>query len=61
MPEAIRGFHRYHENITSADGVVLYKDRVVIPPSLRGEVLSALHAAHKGFSMMTARAESSVF
>ena len=43
------------------DGVILYKDRVIVPPSLRGEVLSTLHAAHQGVSMMTARAESSVF
>ncbi|KAJ8349086.1 hypothetical protein SKAU_G00276750 [Synaphobranchus kaupii] len=61
MPETIRDFHQYRESITSTDGVVLYKDRVVIPPSLRGEVLSALHVAHQGVSMMTARAESSVF
>jgi hypothetical protein len=61
MPEMIRDFHQYRENITSTDGVILYKDRIVIPPSLRGEVLSALHAAHQGISMMTARAESSVF
>uniref|UniRef100_A0AAV2JCK1 Telomerase-binding protein EST1A n=1 Tax=Knipowitschia caucasica TaxID=637954 RepID=A0AAV2JCK1_KNICA len=37
MPVAIRNFHQYREDITSADGVVLYKDRVIIPPSLRGE------------------------
>ncbi|XP_014670775.1 PREDICTED: uncharacterized protein K02A2.6-like [Priapulus caudatus] len=61
MPEMIRDFHQFRENITSTDGVILYKDRVVIPPLLRGEVLSALHAAHQGISMMTARAESSVF
>ncbi|KAF0038000.1 hypothetical protein F2P81_010874 [Scophthalmus maximus] len=61
MPEAIRGFHQYREDITSAEGVVLCKDRVLISPSLRGEVLSALHAAHQGVSMMTARAQSSVF
>ena len=61
MPETIRDFHQYREYITATDGVVLYKDRVVIPPSLRSEVLSALHAAHQGVSMMTARAESSVF
>ena len=59
MPETIRDFHQYREYITATEGVVLY--RVVIPPSLRGEVLSALHAAHQGVSMMTARAESSVF
>ena len=34
MPVAICGFHQYREDITSGDGVVLYKDRVVIPPSL---------------------------
>ena len=61
MPEMIREFHQYRENITSTDGVIIYKDRVVIPPSLRGEVLNALHAAHQCISMMTARAESSVF
>ena len=61
MPETIRDYHQYRENTTSTDGVILYKDRVIVPPSLRGEVLSTLHAAHQGISMMTARAESSVF
>ena len=61
VPETIRDYHQYRENITSTDGVILYKDRVIVPPSLRGEVLSTLHAAHQGVSMMTARAESSVF
>ena len=61
MPETIRDYHQYRENITSTDGVILYKDRVIVPPSLRGEVLSTIHAAHQGVSMMTARAESSVF
>lgn len=40
MPETIRDYHQYRENITSTDGVILYKDRVIIPPSLRGEVLT---------------------
>ena len=61
MPETIRDYDQYRENITSTDGVILYKDMVIVPPSLRGEVLSTLHAAHQGVSMMTARAESSVF
>ena len=61
MPETIRDYHQYRQNITSTDGVILYKDRVIVPPSLRGEILSTLHAAHQGISMMTARAESSVF
>ena len=38
--------------------------RIIIPPSLREEVLSALHAAHQGVTYCTSmisRAESSVF
>ena len=61
MPQSIRSFHRYRDSITSTDGVILYKDRVVIPTSLHHEVLRTLHATHQGVSMMTAHAESSVF
>ena len=61
MPETIRDYHQYRENITSTDRVILYKGMVIVPPSLRGDFLSSLHAAHQGISMMTARAESSVF
>merc|ERR1712208_102982 len=43
------------------DNVVCYKDRVVVPESLRQRVLDVLHAAHQGVSGMTNRAEQSVF
>ena len=45
----------------SVDGVVIYKGRIVIPPSLRPSCLSALHAAHQGVSSMVSRAETSIF
>ncbi|CAL8306266.1 unnamed protein product [Gadus morhua 'NCC'] len=35
MPVAIRGFHQYREDITSADGVVLCKDRCVFGRPIR--------------------------
>lgn len=59
MPAPIHSYYQYREDITSIDGVVLYRDRVVMPPSLRNEVLAALIA--QGVSMMTSQAESSVF
>ena len=43
------------------DGVILYKDCILIPVSLRQHMLAILHSAHQGISSMTARAESSVF
>ncbi len=48
-------------NLYSSDGVVIYKDRIVIPPSLRQSCLAALHAAHQGTSTMTSKAEASIF
>ena len=61
MPMAIRQYHKFRENLHSVDGVVLYKERIVIPPELRPEILKALHSAHQGITAMTSRAESSVF
>ncbi len=61
LPPAIREYHQFRQHLYSSDGVVVYKDRIVIPPSLRPACLSALHAAHQGTSAMTAKAEASVF
>jgi len=61
MPDALRDFFQFRDDLSVTDGVILYKDRIVIPPLLRNEVLDALHAAHQGVTSMIARAESSVF
>ena len=61
MPSATRTYYQYREKITEYDGVILYKDRIVIPPTLRASVLQALHSAHQGVSMMVSRAEGSFF
>ena len=61
IAQSIREYHQFQDEPYSVDGVVSYKDRVVIPPSLRNEVLTSLHAAHQGVTSMTARAEASVF
>ena len=60
-PASLRSYHRFRDHLGEYDGVVLYKDRVVIPPALRHRVLEALHAAHQGVSMMDSRAASSFF
>ena len=61
MPVSIRQFHQYRHELSTTNGVAIYKDRIIIPPALRHAVLAALHAAHQGVSMMTARAEISIF
>ena len=57
----IRIYHQYREALSTVDGVVLYKDRIIVPKALRMKVLDSLHSAHQGTSSMIARAEVSVF
>ena len=57
----LQQYFRYKDHLKADDGVILFKNRVMIPPALRQDVLSALHSAHQGVTKMIARAESSVF
>ena len=49
------------ESVYAQDGVLLYQDRVVVPPSLRARVLQHLHAAHQGISAMGRHARAIVY
>ena len=60
IPE-VRQYHKYRHGLVVVDGVVCYKDRVVIPEDLRTQVLGTLHSAHQGVSSMVSRAEQTVF
>ena len=61
MPENIREFWRHREELFESDGVVMFKERVVVPLALRKVVLETLHAAHQGVRGMQLRAERSVW
>ena len=49
------------EYLSTTDGLILYNNRIVIPPALRNDVITALHAVHHGVSSMTAKSDISVF
>ena len=61
LPSHLRDYHQFREHLYSVDVVIIYKDRIVIPPSLRHNCLLALHVAHQGVSSMISRAETSIF
>ena len=61
LPLPLQPFFQFKKHLSSDSGVVLYKTRIVIPPSLREDVLAVLHCAHQGVTRMVARAEESVF
>ena len=60
MPSHLRKYWKYRESIHAVDNILLCEDRVLIPPSLRDEVLEGLHAAYQGVVAMTNRTSREV-
>ena len=46
----LKPYWRYRDGLYELDGVVLYNVCVVVPPSLRRQIIDTLHAAHQGVS-----------
>ena len=61
LPPALCEYHQFCDHLYTVDGIILYKARSVIPPSLRQHIPTILHSAHKGVNSMTASAETTVF
>ena len=57
----LKPYLKFRNNLYTLDGVILYRQRILVPPALRADVLDSLHAAHQGVSSMTSRACASVF
>ena len=60
LPPSTRESHQFEKHLYSSDGIVIYKNHIVIPNSLRPTCLSAQHTAHQGTSAMTAKTQVSV-
>ena len=82
LPSELVPYWPIRNNLYVVDGVILMKDkvvlphslrdgvineyipemtRIIIPPTLRDEVVSSLHSAHQGVSSMNERAKAGVF
>jgi len=57
----LKPYWPYREAFYELDCVILYDDRVVMPPSLRPPILQTLHSAHQGTFAMVGRARQMVF
>ena len=60
-PSHLKPYVKLRRSLTTVDGVVMYKKRIVVPPQLRQDILTNLHSAHQGISSMISRAEDAVF
>ena len=57
----IRQYLPFCDGYYTLDGVILYRDHIVLPASLRSIALKPLHAAHQGVSAMERCARATVF
>ena len=61
LPDALRPYHGFHDELFTQDGL-LYKGRcVVIPTSLQQDLISRLHRTHIGLSSILRLARQNVF
>ena len=61
IPPALHEYYQFCKHLYTVDGVILYKDHIIIPPSLYQHIVAILHSAHQGITSITAHVESSVF
>ena len=61
LEKDLRPFHQFRHSLHVVDGVLCYKDRLVIPETLRHTVLASIHAAHQGVTGMASRIDETVF
>ena len=60
-PLETRPYWTYRDEISCYEGLMFKGDRIIVPLSLRPEILQRIHAAHLGMEKCRARARSSVF
>jgi hypothetical protein len=56
----LEGFYRRRESLTIEQGCVLFRERVIIPTTLRTKVLKLLHQGHPGIQRMKSLARNYV-
>ena len=60
-PQELWEFWNFRCDLTLEDGLVLKGSRIVIPASMRNQVLQAIHLGHQGENKCILRARESVF
>ena len=61
VPEEIRQYYAVRGELSVVDGKIVYHNRLVIPSSLRSEVLERIHDGHQGMTRCRERANMSVW
>ncbi|XP_048745965.2 uncharacterized protein K02A2.6-like [Ostrea edulis] len=57
----IQIFYTFRDELTSQDGLIFKGDRIVIPPTLKGEILQKVHSSHIGIQGCYRRTKESLY
>lgn len=52
---SLQGYYLARSQLSEADGLILYQDRLVIPTALRPDVFKRIHEGHQGLSVALER------
>ncbi|XP_042345404.1 uncharacterized protein K02A2.6-like [Plectropomus leopardus] len=61
VPVQAKAYHQWGNSLSTSKGLVLYGDRIVVPHSMRGDILHCLHDGHQGITKCRERARTSVW
>ena len=61
MPDCIKPYFTFRDELAVVNGLILKGDRILIPKSLREQCLKCLHKSHMGITKTLAHARTSVF
>ena len=61
LPLPLQPYWPCKDKLYIVDDVLMYENRVLIPPTLRAEISDSLHSAHQGVTGMGNRARATVF
>ena len=61
VPDCIKPYTSYRDEITTQDGLLLRGERLIIPTSMRRDMLEKIHAGHIGINSCLRRARDLIF
>jgi transposase InsO family protein len=61
IPHSVRPYWAFRDELAVTDGIIFKGMRIIVPPSMRAEMLSHIHSSHLGITKCKQRAREALF
>ena len=61
IPISVRDYWNYKEDLSLHNGILFKRDRIIVPKSLRHEVVTRLHSSHQGIESRLRKVRDRVY